>query len=220
MSRLELLDRALTHSSYSFENQLEYDNERLEFLGDSVLGLLVSVYLYEEHPRAREGVLSKHKATMISRGVLGKRAQDLGIGELLLLGKGEEQNGGRERLSLLGSALEAVVGALYLELGLDRIRQFLVKQVFEPGRMLSATDEYGDYKSLLQELVQKTFQTVPDYVVTSESGPDHNKHFDVGVVINGEVRGSGSGSRKKIAENQAAMRGYWWLCETLNIKLD
>ena len=213
MHDLELLDRALTHSSYAFENQLDHDNERLEFLGDSVLGLVVSKYLYEEHPRSREGVLSKYKASLISRNVLGARAMDMGLGELILLGKGEEMNGGRERATLLGSALEAVVGALYLDLGIEPITKFLEKEIFEPGRLLSATDEFGDYKSLLQELVQKSCQSVPEYETISETGPDHNKQFEVVVRVGGEVRGHGSGPRKKIAENQAAMRAYWSLSE-------
>lgn len=219
MHDVTLLDRALTHSSYAFERQLDYDNERLEFLGDSVLGLLVSEYLYVEHPRAREGVLSKHKSAMISRNVLGKRAQEMGLGDLVLLGKGEELHGGRERPALLGSALEAVVGALYLDIGLDGIRKYVEGEIFTPARILSATDEFGDYKSMLQELVQKVCQNVPEYDVVNETGPDHNKQFEVVVRINGQVYGMGEGSRKKTAENRAAMRAYWTLCEQLNIKL-
>ena len=172
MQDLWLLDRALTHSSYAFEMQLDYDNERLEFLGDAVLGLVVSEYLYTEYPRAREGVLSKYKSQMISRGVLGKRAFDLGIGRLILLGKGEEMHGGRERPALLGSALEAIVGALYLDFGIQPMLHFLQKEIFEPARILSTTDEFGDYKSMLQEHVQKFSQTVPEYEIVSESGPD------------------------------------------------
>ena len=212
---LELLDRSLTHSSYAFEQQLDHDNERLEFLGDSVLGVLVSEYLFSEHPRAREGVLSKHKATIISRNVLGKRAQEIGLGDLILLGKGEDLHGGRERTALLGSALEAVVGALYLDLGLDAIRDFAYNEIFEPGRTLATTDEFGDYKSLLQELVQKLFQCVPEYDIVSECGPDHNKHFEVVVRVNGVIRGRGEGLRKKIAENQAAMCAFWALSEQM-----
>jgi ribonuclease-3 len=213
MDNLELLERALTHSSYAFENQLNTDNERLEFLGDSVLGLLVSEYLYHAYPRAREGVLSKYKAAMISRNVLGKRAIELNLGDLLHLGRGEELNGGRERPALLGSALEAVVGALYLDQGIEPILPFLEKQVFDPARELSRTDEFGDYKSMLQELVQKNSQSVPEYELLSESGPDHSKNFEVTVRINGVEMGRGQGSRKKTAENQAAMRAYWALTQ-------
>ncbi len=213
MSDLSLLDRALTHSSYAFEQQLPYDNERLEFLGDSVLGLVVSEYLFNEFPKAREGVLSKHKSQIISRGVLGKRAQELEIGELVLLGRGEELHGGRNRPVLLGSALEAVVGALYLDFGIDPMRDFLNQEIFAPAKVISTTDEFGDYKSTLQEYVQKQYQMVPEYVIIEETGPDHNKHFVVEVKVNGAIIGRGEGSRKKIAENQAAMKAYWELTQ-------
>lgn len=211
LSKIELLEQALTHSSYAFERHLDYDNERLEFLGDSVLGLVVSEFLYEEYPNAREGILSKYKSMMISRGVLGKRASDLGIGNLILLGRGEELHGGRTRPVLLGSALEAVVGALYLDLGIPPITEFLYNQIFRPALTLTSTDEFGDYKSMLQELIQKTTQLVPEYEIVQESGPDHNKSFEVIVRINGKVFGQGQGARKKIAENQAAMKAYWAL---------
>jgi ribonuclease-3 len=213
MRDLYLMDRALTHSSYAFEQQLDYDNERLEFLGDAVLGVVVSDFLYREHPRAREGVLSKYKSLIISRNILGKRALEMGMGDLILLGRGEELHGGRTRPALLGSALEALVGALYLELGVGPITPFLQKEIFEPGRVLSNTDEFGDYKSMLQELVQKLSQTIPEYEIVRESGPDHNKHFEVVVRVNGDISGRGEGPRKKIAENQAAMRAYWLLNE-------
>jgi ribonuclease-3 len=217
MQNLDLLDQSLTHASYAFEHQLPYNNERLEFLGDAVLGLIVSEYLYKEFPHSSEGVLSKQKAAIVSRPVLGKRALEMGIGKLLLLGRGEEQSGGRERPILLGSALEAVVGALYLELGISKITPWLIKEVFEPGRQLSHTDEFSDFKSLLQEYVQKTFQTVPEYELVSESGPDHNKQFEVVVKIAGKVYGQGVGHRKKVAENQAAMRAYWSLIHPLHL---
>lgn len=209
LADMELLDRAFTHSSYAFETQLDYDNERLEFLGDSVLGLVVSEFLFQEFPRVREGVLSKHKSQIISRNILGKRAVELSIGSLILLGRGEELHGGRSRPVLLGSTLEAVIGALYLDLGLEPIRKFLYREIFEPARALSSTEEFGDYKSRLQEIAQKEYQVVPVYHIVEESGPDHNKHFVVEVEVNGRITGRGEGSRKKIAENQAAMYAYW-----------
>lgn len=209
MSDLSLLDRALTHSSYAFERQLPHDNERLEFLGDSVLGLVVSEYLFLEFPRAREGVLSKQKSQIVSRGVLGKRALEMQIGDYILLGRGEELHGGRTRPVLLGSALEAIVGALYLDFGIAPMREFLNNEIFAPAKVLSNTDEFGDYKSTLQEYVQKQYQTVPEYAIIEESGPDHHKQFVVDVKVNGTPVGRGEGSRKKVAENQAAMKAYW-----------
>jgi ribonuclease-3 len=210
---MDLIEQALTHSSYAFEHQLNYDNERLEFLGDAVLGLVATEFLYVTYPHSREGVLAKYKSQIISRGVLGKRALDLGIGDLILLGKGEEQNGGRTRLTLLGSTLEALVGALYLDIGLEKLLSFLKEAVFEPAHQISTSDEFGDYKSLLQELVQKEFQTTPVYSIVGESGPDHSKSFEVVVHVNSELMGRGSGSRKKSAENQAAMKAYWLLID-------
>lgn len=215
MSDLSLLNRALTHSSYAFEHQLPHDNERLEFLGDSVLGLVVSEYLFNELPKSREGVLSKHKSQIISRGVLGKRAFEMQIGPLILLGRGEELHGGRERIVLLGSALEAMVGALYLDFGIDPMREFLNQEIFAPAKILSTTDEFGDYKSMLQEYVQKHYQMVPEYVVISESGPDHSKLFIVDAVVNGNPTGRGEGARKKTAENNAAMKAYWELTQAV-----
>ena len=198
VGNLELLDHALTHSSHAFEQQLDQDNERLEFLGDAVLGLLVSDYLYKDHPHAREGVLSKHKAAIISRNVLGKRAWTWGLATSVLLGKGKELHGGRERPVLLGSALEAVVGALYLDLGLEAIRKFIEREVFEPGRILSTTDEFGDYKSILQELVQKLSQSVPEYRdrVGVRPGPQQGS-FEVVVRVNGIIRGRGEGRARR-----------------------
>ena len=211
MADLSLLDAALTHSSYAFEMHLGYDNERLEFLGDSVLGLVVSEFLFNEYPKAREGVLSKHKSQIISRSILGKRALEMQIGELILLGRGEELHGGRTRGVLLGSVLEAIIGALYLDFGIEPMRKFLYQEVFSPARVLSTTDEFGDYKSMLQEYVQKHHQKIPEYRIIEESGPDHNKRFVVDVLVDGAVSGQGEGSRKKIAENQAAMKAYWAL---------
>lgn len=216
MAELTLLDQALTHSSYAFENQLEYDNERLEFLGDSVLGLVVSDYLFKRYPGAREGVMSKLKSQIISRGVLGKRALELGLGELILLGKGEDINGGRTRPVLLGSALEAVIGAMYLDFGIEPMRGFLNSEIFVPAQELSNTDEFGDYKSVLQEYVQKHYQSVPEYVLVEESGPHHSKLFIIDAVVEGQIEGRGEGPRKKIAENQAAMRAYWSLTNAGN----
>lgn len=216
MADLVLLDQALTHSSYAFENQLDYDNERLEFLGDSVLGLVVSEYLFNKYPNAREGVLSKFKSQIISRGILGRRALDLGLGELLLLGRGEDMHGGRTRPVLLGSTLEAVIGAMYLDFGIEPMRGFLNREIFAPGLEISNTDEFGDYKSILQEYVQKKYQAVPEYVLVEESGPHHSKNFIVEVFVQGKAEGRGEGPRKKIAENQAAMRAYWSLTNTEN----
>lgn len=199
-----LVNLALTHRSYSFEQGLDGDNERLEFLGDAVLGFIVSCYLYEHNPEADEGILSKRKARLVSRSILGRQAKNLGLGGLILLGKGEDMTGGRKRSSLLGSVLEALIGALYLSRPWEEVATFIRKRIIEPSEHLLKFDVYADYKSRLQEYVQKHFHCVPDYKLVDESGPDHKKSFRVEVFILDESYGVGYGSRIKVAENAAA----------------
>ncbi len=216
--QLELINQALTHRSYAFENGIEFDNERLEFLGDAVLGFFVSISLYRHNPESSEGDLSKLKATIVSRNVLGKRALDIGLGKMILLGKGEELSGGRTRASLLGSTLEALIGSLYLEMGAEAVYRFIKYHILTPAHKLVQSDEYIDYKSQLQELVQKTYQIVPSYNIVDETGPDHNKLFQVEVDINGEVMGHGRGHRKKVAENLAAREALNFLRRKLGLE--
>lgn len=159
--RLLLFDQALTHSSYAFEHSLPGDNERLEFLGDTVIGLVVSEWLYSSLPESGEGDLSKKKALFVSRTVLGKRAEALGLGKVLRLGKGDSRSGTRRRSSVLGSALEAFVGAAYLELDYRVVRQFVLDQIAAPSRVYLQQPDLRDYKSMLQEAVQKPFSPDP-----------------------------------------------------------
>jgi len=201
---LELVNLSMTHRSYSFEKGLDQDNERLEFLGDAFLGLQVSRYLYDKYPELDEGALSKRKSRLVSRSMLGRLARSMGIAPLLLLGKGEDQTGGRRRSTLLGSTLEALIGAFYLSSSLKKVSRFLMQQVIEPSEHLLDRDLFADYKSRLQEIVQKRYRCVPEYKVISETGPDHKKRFRVVVQILGKTRGTGFGMRKKTAENEAA----------------
>lgn len=203
-SSLELTDQALTHSSFAFENDLAYNSERLEFLGDAVLEFYVSQYLYEHFPNATEGELSKLRARLVNRRYLGERARQIGLGSLLLLGKGEEQTGGRERLSSLGSALEALIGAIFLSSGIEKAGRFINQVIIEAARQLLHAGIDRDYKSQLQELVQRRLHFLPYYRTVKEEGPDHKKTFVVEVFINGQCYGHGFGSRKKSAENEAA----------------
>ena len=198
------LDRALTHRSYSFEHNLTWDNERLEFLGDALIGFVASAYLFERFPESNEGELSKMKATLVSRSMLGRRARDMGLGELLLLGRGEEKGGGRHRLSLIGSALEALVGALFLEYGRKKASEFVRRQIIEIEARSLDSEAFTDYKSRFQELVQKQHQQIPEYRIIEESGPDHDKRFCVEVSVKDRICGRGWGPRKKTAENAAA----------------
>ena len=202
----ELLNLALTHRSFAFENNMTDDNERLEFLGDSLIGFLTSGYLFREYPESDEGTLSKMKSKLVSRSMLGSRAEEMGIGPLLLLGRGEEISGGRQRKTLLGCALESIVGALYISLPLEKVEEFITDNLIRPSEQLLKQDAFADYKSRLQEYVQKKHQSIPEYRVVDETGPDHRKKFFVEAYVLGKLRGTGHGRRKKTAENLAARK--------------
>ena len=201
---ISLLQNALAHSSYANErwhNSL-LSNERLEFLGDSVLGMLVAEYLYRNFPDRPEGELTRMRADMVCEQTLAAAANKIGIGEHLLLGHGEEQGGGRTRNSILADAMESVIAACFLDGGIEAalkvVQQFILVEV--PVTRLHNVD----YKTKLQELVQQKKNQVLSYALVGESGPDHDKHFEVQVSLNGKVVGSGSGSSKKRAEQSAA----------------
>ena len=201
---ISLLQNALTHSSYANErwhNSL-LSNERLEFLGDSVLGMLVAEYLYRNFPDRPEGELTRMRADMVCETTLAAAANRIGLGDHLLLGHGEEQGGGRSRDSILADAVESVIAACFLDGGLDAalnfVRQFILVEV--PVNKLHNVD----YKTQLQELVQQKKNQVLSYVLVGESGPDHDKQFDVEVSLNGAIVGYGRGSSKKRAEQDAA----------------
>lgn len=198
------LNRAFIHRSYRAESDIDEDNERLEFLGDSVVGLVCTEYLLRERPGSDEGVLSKLRATLVSRAALGQIAINLGVGRLMLLGAGEERTGGRERSSILGSALEAICGAFYLDFAWEEISIPIQQSIILPALDLAENSMVLDYKSQLQEWSQKEFQRVPIYRVVGEGGPDHSKEFEVEVHLDGKVLGRGRGKRKKQAENDAA----------------
>lgn len=195
---------AFVHRSHRMEAQLAEDNERLELLGDSVIGLATTEHLLSTHPESDEGELSKLRAALVSRNVLGKVARELGVGPLLLLSTGEERGGGRERSSILGSALEAVAGALYLVHPWESLCPALQRTIVVPAfAHLGATGAI-DYKSQLQELIQRDGVHRPEYVLIDAEGPDHRRMFHVEVRVDGNTVGSGSGSRKQMAENEAA----------------
>ena len=201
---ISLLQNALTHTSYANErwhNSL-LSNERLEFLGDSILGMLVAEYLYRNFPDRPEGELTRMRADMVCEKTLAAVANSIHLGDHLLLGHGEEQGGGRTRDSILADAVESVIAASFLDGGMEAalqfIRRFILVQV--PVTKL----HNADYKTQLQELVQQKRNQVLSYQLVGESGPDHDKHFDVEVTLNGAVVGSGQGSSKKRAEQDAA----------------
>ena len=201
---IALLQNALAHSSYANErwhNSL-MSNERLEFLGDSILGMCVAEYLYCTFPDRPEGELTRMRADMVCEQTLANVAGRIGLGNHLLLGKGEEQGGGRTRNSILADAVESVIAASFLDGGMDAAKQFIQKFILVevPVKKLHNVD----YKTSLQELVQQKKNQVLTYTMVGESGPDHDKHFEVEVCLNGKVVGLGSGSSKKRAEQDAA----------------
>ncbi|MED0656704.1 ribonuclease III [Anoxybacillus ayderensis] len=201
----KLLIQAFTHSSYVNEHRkrLHEDNERLEFLGDAVLELTVSQYLFEQFPQMSEGELTKLRAAIVCEPSLVTFAHALSFGDLVLLGKGEELTGGRMRPSLLADVFEAFIGALYLDQGIEAVVQFLGKTMF-PKIREGAFSHVMDYKSQLQELVQRDGNGVLEYKILQERGPAHNKEFVSRVSLNGEELGVGIGRSKKEAEQRAA----------------
>ena len=201
---LALFRQAFVHRSYSFEHAGAADNERLEFLGDAVLGAVTADFLCERFPDAREGELSQMRAFLVSRRELGMRAGEIGLSDLMLLGRGEESSGGRRRASLLGSALEALVGALHLTVAQSAVRGFVRTWVLEPGMERLNEESFQDFKSRLQEIVQKRGLPLPAYRRMSEGGPAHRKTFVVEVFVRGSLLGRGEGQQVKAAENRAA----------------
>lgn len=199
----ELLSLALTHRSYSYEHGQIPHNERLEFLGDSVLGLAVTVRLFTQHPELDEGSLAKRRAAVVSTVALAEVARGIGLGEHILLGRGENMTGGRDKDSILADAVEAVLGAVYLAGGMPPARH-LIHTLFDPLITRSATLGAGlDWKSSLQEVAAAHGHPAPVYAVEAD-GPEHEKTFVARVLIDGEVRGEGTGRTKKDAEMQAA----------------
>jgi ribonuclease III len=201
----KLLIQAFTHSSYVNEHRRrpQADNERLEFLGDAVLELTVSQYLFKKFPHMSEGELTKLRAAIVCEPSLVKFANALSFGELVLLGKGEELTGGRTRPALLADVFEAFIGALYLDQGMDAVVQFLGQTIF-PKIDEGAFSHVMDFKSQLQELVQRDGIGVLEYTILEEKGPAHNKEFVSRVSLNGKELGIGVGKSKKEAEQHAA----------------
>jgi ribonuclease-3 len=201
-----LLNLSLTHPSYLSEGEERriYSNQRMEFLGDAVLGLVVSHYLYQKHPRLTEGQLTKIKAVAVSEPVLLAAARELDLGPYILLGRGEAATGGRARPSILADAFESLVGAVFLAKGLEEAEKFILAHLEGYIEAIEQRRFSPDYKSLLQEYMQGRGRGTPTYRLITSSGPDHNKRFSVEVRIGHNVLGRGSGSSKKEAEQSAA----------------
>ena len=205
-----VLKEALTHKSFSGEHRGVKHNERLEFLGDSILGAIVADYIYNECPHDEEGVLSKIKANLVSRRNLYLWGKQLGLGYFIALGRGELATGGRERDSIISNAVEAVIGAIYLDGGYEAARAFILPW----ARTQQLTQDVQDYKSVLQEQLQKNGPHTPCYEVIQTVGPEHDKVFTVRVSLGGKELGIGKGHNKKQAEQAAAHGALMYLKNT------
>ena len=205
-----LLEHAFVHTSYLNENPDFYlpDNERLEFLGDAILNFMVAERLYKEFPKLPEGDLTEIRASLVCRDTLAEVAFSLKLGDWLLLGQGEEASGGRTKQSNLANAMEALIGAIYLDQGLAAARRFVLKQLKPELRKIKAGKMTPNYKAIVQELIQGQKKPAPVYRLAETAGPDHNKEFTAEILVEGEALGRGTGKSKKAAESQAA-RAAW-----------
>ncbi len=205
-----LLEQAFVHSSYSNENPdfACSSNERLEFLGDAVLNFIVTKKLYEEFSKLPEGELTEIRASLVCRDTLADLASSLKLGDWLLLGRGEETNGGRIKASNLANAMEALIGALYLDQGIAKTRRFILRQLKPELEKIKAGKTTPNYKALVQEFIQGQKGPTPVYRLVEATGPDHSKQFTAEILVEGKAVGRGTGRSKKVAESQAA-RAAW-----------
>lgn len=210
----KLLENALAHSSYANEVRGGVvSNERLEFLGDSVLSIVVSSYIYENFKKMPEGELTRLRSSLVCEKTLCGFSRRINLGEFLLLGKGERKNGGADRDSILADAFEAVLAAIYLDGGIEPARKFVMRFVLEEIESYDVRADFKDYKTLLQEIVQRNPEESVRYILTGESGPDHDKLFTVEVLLNSNTIGKGTGKSKKDAEEMAAKQALMLMGE-------
>ena len=202
-----ILETALTHSSYANEHKglSQASNERLEYLGDSILGMTVADHLYSNYPDMTEGGMTRLRAELVCENSLRRVSIEIGLGKHIKLGKGEEHSGGRRRSSILADAVEALIAALYLDGGLEVTKEFIGKYILSEIHAIESRRN-SDYKTALQELVQQHSGQTLSYNVLGESGPDHNKQFEAEVCLNGKPIGRGIGRTKKVAEQAAAQK--------------
>ena len=200
------LHQALTHTSYANESRVSIEhNERLEFLGDAVLELAISTYLFNHYPGLPEGDLTKARAAVVCEASLSSRAAEPGLGDYLLLGHGEQNSGGSKRPSILEDAFESVIGAIYMDQGWEKAQRYVLAQLEEHLQQVeSGHSQVRDYKTMLQELVQRKADSHVVYEMVSATGPDHAKEFEFAVKLNNKILGIGRGPSKKAAEQKAA----------------
>jgi len=217
ISNLELLNLAFTHRSYANEtSEMVDNNERLEFLGDSVLGMCVADWLFRNLPAKAEGDFSKIKSVVVSEDSLAMIARKLHVDKYLLIGKGEENTGGRDKKALLADCMEALFAACYLDSGFEAAKSFVMRYLEQQIRAVLDDDYHRDYKTSLQEYMQKRWRKVPSYILVKKTGPEHDYTFFVEVDVNGKVFGPASGVNKKQAEQMAAKLAYDQLVKPSN----
>ena len=209
-----LLKCALTHTSFANESKTP-SNERLEFLGDSVLSFFVSDHIFKNYKDMPEGELTRLRSSLVCEAALCVFAREIGLGDNLLLGKGEEKSGGRNRDSILADAFEALLAAIFLDGGTENAKKFVYKFVLRELENKDINHSNKDYKTLLQEIIQRNPEEVISYILTGESGPDHDKTFEVEVHLNSNVIGKGSGKSKKAAEEAAAKQALTLMGENI-----
>jgi ribonuclease-3 len=209
----KLITEALTHRSYS----KEFNNERLEFLGDAVMDLIVGEYLFFLFPKAEEGFLSKLRAALVNEESFTKLAKELNLGKHLKLSNAEENNGGRQKPSILSSAFEALIGALYLEAGFEKTKEIALKLLKKVYPVINSDELLKDYKTNLQEITQAYFGEVPEYRVVNTTGPDHKKQFEIAVYIQGKKYAVAKGKSKKVAQQEGAKKTIEILKKELNL---
>jgi len=209
----KLITEALTHRSYS----KNFNNERLEYLGDAVLDLIVGEYLYHLFPQAEEGMLSKLRAALVNEHAFTKLAKRINLGKYLFLSPAEENNNGREKSSILSSAFEALIGALYLEAGFEKAKETALKLLKEEYPTIEPEELLKDYKTTLQEITQAHFGVVPEYRLISATGPDHRKEFEIGVYIHDKEYARAKGKSKKAAQQEGARITIEKLKKELNL---
>jgi ribonuclease-3 len=195
-----IIRQSLIHKSWAVENKSSLFNERLEFLGDSVLSLIVTTFLYKKYPQKKEGELSKLKSVLVSKPQLAKWAKELNLGRLVYTSSAEESSGGKNKESILANLFEAILGAVYLDQGIEPCTKFIEENFLNK----EIKPEFQDYKSILQEIVQRKYKVLPVYEIVKESGPDHDKIFESVVKIGDKILGKGKGKTKKQAEQSCA----------------
>lgn len=214
---LELLDLALSHRSFANEKTAGAgNNEKLEFLGDSVLGLIITEFLYRNYSALNEGDFARVKSFVVSEEMLSAQGRNIGLNKLIKIGHGEEMTGGREKKAIIADAFEAFLGAMYLDSRYSRVEEFVIRLFSEEIKLVIHERHGQDYKTMLQEFVQKKYRDCPQYRQISESGPEHNKTFRMEVLVDNKIIAQAEGKSKKEAEKNAAKIAYYKVTENLN----